>query len=151
MKALTDEQRQTRAMYAGRLRTPEQIERSRVYQREWARRNPGKKHTWRKNNPELAREASRKSMERWRLADPERYRAKARRSKGYPEPTRPEPTVCELCGYPSVDGKALHLDHCHATGVFRGWLCTNCNRGLGHFRDNPELLRKAASYLEASK
>jgi hypothetical protein len=28
-------------------------------------------------------------------------------------------------------------------------LCDLCNRGLGHFRENAAVLRKAAAYLEA--
>lgn len=40
------------------------------------------------------------------------------------------------------------LDHCHGSGEFRGFLCRNCNNGLGRFEDDPELLIKAASYLQ---
>ncbi len=52
---------------------------------------------------------------------------------------------CAVCGETSQ--KALHIDHCHATGVVRGLLCNNCNTGIGFFRDNPELLKNAADYL----
>jgi hypothetical protein len=42
----------------------------------------------------------------------------------------------------------LHLDHDHVTGKIRGVLCTNCNNGVGRFRDDPKLLRRLADYLE---
>lgn len=51
---------------------------------------------------------------------------------------------CELCG----STHQLHIDHNHLTGDVRGVLCTNCNRGIGHLMDSPDLLRKAAQYLE---
>jgi hypothetical protein len=34
-----------------------------------------------------------------------------------------------------------------ATGSKRGWLCHECNMGLGKFRDSVELLTKAVAYL----
>ena len=41
-----------------------------------------------------------------------------------------------------------HLDHDHSTGKVRGILCQNCNVAIGLLRDNPDLLRAAAEYLE---
>lgn len=55
--------------------------------------------------------------------------------------------VCALCSCGCSSGKQLAADHCHTTGIFRGLLCGNCNRGLGNFKDNPDLLKKAIGYL----
>jgi hypothetical protein len=48
---------------------------------------------------------------------------------------------CEICGNNSSD-----VDH-YGDRV-RGLLCHSCNLGLGAFRDNPRVLREAASYVE---
>jgi hypothetical protein len=59
--------------------------------------------------------------------------------------------LCLICGKPpSGKGKSaiLHVDHCHDTGKVRGLLCTNCNCGIGFFKDDPELVKKALAYLE---
>lgn len=42
----------------------------------------------------------------------------------------------------------LSVDHNHKSNKIRGLLCLNCNAGLGNFRDNITLLKKAISYLE---
>lgn len=41
-----------------------------------------------------------------------------------------------------------HVDHDHTTGVTRGLLCTQCNSGLGFFKDNVRSLANAIVYLE---
>lgn len=42
----------------------------------------------------------------------------------------------------------LVIDHCHTTGKIRGLLCSQCNSGLGMFKDSPELLEQAIKYLK---
>lgn len=56
---------------------------------------------------------------------------------------------CAICGNEPKEGQNLHVDHCHKTGKVRALLCRYCNPGLGYFKDSPEILRKAALYLES--
>lgn len=72
--------------------------------------------------------------------------------------------LCMVCGDPllaveSVDGRSMDatvVDHNHACcpgeqscgRCVRGLLHGRCNRGLGFFKDNPAILRRAADYLE---
>ena len=53
--------------------------------------------------------------------------------------------VCAICMCSTV--KALYVDHDHITGKIRGLLCSSCNAGLGHFRDNAEYMLLAIKYL----
>ena len=57
-----------------------------------------------------------------------------------------ETKECVICG----SNEKLVVDHDHKTNKIRGMLCNHCNRGLGHFRDDPMLLEFAAQYLYAS-
>jgi hypothetical protein len=51
---------------------------------------------------------------------------------------------CALCGGPDPG----HVDHEHASGRVRALLCERCNLGLGQFKDDPDVLRAAADYVE---
>ncbi len=55
--------------------------------------------------------------------------------------------LCAICGKANSNGHDLSIDHCHETKIVRQMLCGNCNRGLGLFMDDVELLRAAADYL----
>lgn len=69
-----------------------------------------------------------------------------RKRRGLPDPTREEPAACECCGGPpGIYG--MHLDHCHITEVFRGWLCMKCNSGIGLLGDNITGLINGILYL----
>lgn len=54
---------------------------------------------------------------------------------------------CTICG----DETNLVVDHCHETNKIRGLLCNRCNKGLGLFRDDPDLLEFARIYLLSAK
>lgn len=86
-----------------------------------------------------------------------RIRSMLRKANPIPKAHR-----CECCGK-SEDDLTIHygklgnpmsvwrLDHCHETGQFRGWLCANCNIGLGKFYDDPDLLTKAIRYIQKNR
>lgn len=110
---------------------------------------------WYARNAEHCRtmERARYRRNKNKIAQQRRDRIGAiRAQRGLPEPTRPEPVLCECCGrhFSSTDkrGYRLSLDHDHTTGKFRGWLCGDCNRGIGLLGDNLEGVRRALAYLE---
>lgn len=55
--------------------------------------------------------------------------------------------VCAVTGKPPVKTK-LHIDHDHKSGLIRGLISWRVNHALAAFNDDPELLRRAADYLE---
>lgn len=76
-----------------------------------------------------------------------RNREAKRKERGIPEPTRPCPERCEACGgLPNGKG-SLHSDHDHGTGLWRGWLCSKCNAGLGLLGDGIEGILAIVTYL----
>lgn len=130
------------------------------------------------SNPEKYRSMSeahyRKNSERykisarnWKLANPKKtieFRRKAHLKHEYgitPEEyallLASQGGVCAICGNTetrtrknrnSNEFRELAVDHDHSTGLVRGILCSLCNTGLAHFKDNIRVLKNAISYLE---
>jgi len=106
-------------------------------------------------NLELSRKRARESAARSR-ADPEKYAKIQARKRGGAAGLTPEEiekirekqdNLCAIC----EDPDPTDLDHCHDTGDVRWLLCKHCNRGLGAFRDNPDIMEKAAAMLRTRK
>ena len=68
----------------------------------------------------------------------QKLRNKLRLTAGTP------PERCQCCNKKAD----LLVDHCHDTLAFRGWICNNCNVGIGQLGDNIEGLEKALAYLK---
>lgn len=90
-------------------------------------------------------EAHKRRHREWVAKNPDRVKKHKIKSAFGLEPDDYDkmPKVCVICG--SLD--SLCVDHSHATGRVRGLLCQPCNKGLGHFRDDPTLLLRASDYL----
>ncbi len=117
---------------------------------------------WRESNPEKAlanrrahyvanRERLRKRQRELYEAHPERFRMYNRKgtARRYGLTLEEYEAIlakgCAICGR----SKGMQLDHDHKNGKVRAALCVDCNRGLGGFRDDPALTRRAAEYLES--
>ena len=85
--------------------------------------------------------------------------AKVRKALHLKHGKAPANYTCPIClgSEEDVKGKgntkngSWVLDHCHETESFRGWLCHKCNRALGGFDDNIDILKRAINYLKENK
>jgi|LUML01.1.fsa_nt_gb hypothetical protein len=57
------------------------------------------------------------------------------------------PPLGTPCGICKCTDKRLVWDHDNKKMVYRGWLCPDCNVGLGKFGDDIEGVRRALNYL----
>lgn len=74
--------------------------------------------------------------------------------EAFEELMRSQGGLCAICGrdeeatHPRTGSKFyLAVDHCHQTGLVRGLLCQRCNRAMGMFGDDPQVMQKAIDYL----
>jgi len=135
--------------------------------REWARRNRDKIRVYRQLTADKRNAARRtlyasdpnrrkqavQSAKKWRQQNPDKHFANRLKPFGitpdiYYAILNAQGGGCGICG---AKQRRFHVDHCHATGRVRGLLCSECNLGLGKFKDNPKTLESAAMYLRAAK
>lgn len=91
-------------------------------------------------------------------ADPEKYeKIKARKRAGGAGLTQEQinelfvsqGSKCAICHADDAGSKAgWNVDHCHKSKRVRFILCAHCNRGLGAFKDNTDVMRRAAQMLD---
>jgi hypothetical protein len=58
---------------------------------------------------------------------------------------------CKICGKELPEGQYLCVDHNAENGEIRGLLCNQCNKGLGFFHDDTEVMEKAIKYLKENE
>ncbi len=100
---------------------------------------------WREANPRPDTEANKRSKAKHRLA--KRYGISL---EDYARMLDEQDGVCAICKGVNANGTALGVDHNHALPVGQGnrqLLCHLCNKGLGYYKDRPDLIRRAAEYL----
>lgn len=118
--------------------------------------------SWRNDNllRERAKEADRAMADR--IKDPVRHArnalfSRARRLYGISgdevlDMLEAQNGKCPICKGAIMWGAShganrMVIDHCHESDQVRGLLCDNCNKALGLFQDNPEMLASALAYL----
>jgi len=155
-----------RAAMRARQRTPEE---NREYMREYYEAN---RERWTEYRRDPANRERRNRLRRERYANDAEHREKIKAAVRAEDPARKRDNRmrrqfgigaaeydallarqgggCAICGAalaPSRTGRSHHIDHCHKTGAVRGILCSECNLGLGKFRDDLDLLQRAVDYL----
>lgn len=131
-----DSYRKRKREYA---RTPEERKKRVEYMRVWRAKN-------RARHNELARESHQRNKHKhvaWR----ENYHLM--RNYGVTAEQKMSMVVaqdgkCGICKMLLTTTHKTHLDHCHATGMVRGILCTRCNTHLGW---HEKYSKEAISYL----
>lgn len=130
-----------------------------AYMREWTARHSERINIARreklKNDPEYAKRVRENARLR-HAANPERKRSLQLKTNygitldDYRSMYREQEGKCAICGTSCPDhGKmGLVVDHCHKNGHVRKLLCTHCNKGIGQFKEDPEILQKAIEYLK---
>lgn len=103
-----------------------------------------KVRTWKKNNPDAYKAINRKAQ------------LKAKYGIGsdvFENLLSKQNHRCAICGTSNANHNSHQwcIDHCHTTGKIRGLLCSNCNLGLGHFKDSILFLSTAINYLESNQ
>jgi len=109
----------------------------------------GHHNSTRKLTKEEALARRRESRKNWASRNPGAFRETRLKTMGWSEEKirqtkEDQEERCAICG----EKKELVPDHKHVKpAVPRGLLCHACNVGLGMFKENPDMLEAAATYV----
>lgn len=71
----------------------------------------------------------------------------------YLEMSKKQGGKCAICETQPMGGRGvlrkLAVDHCHETGKIRALLCSDCNTGIGLFKESQKILESAVKYILA--
>jgi len=146
--------------------------------REWKKKNPEKNResqkAWKLKNKEYIREyeknyrtnnkekmsiINKRTKNKAKLKDPEKFKIKSRNSwyktrfglsiEDFNKLFEEQNGCCAICGrHQSEVTKTFHVDHNHTTNKIRELLCPTCNQGLGFFKENIQYLENAIKYIQ---
>ena len=70
----------------------------------------------------------------------------------HPRPEIGDSFHCPICQRTLIIEKSryINLDHNHHTGEIRGYLCNDCNTGLGKFKDDPKIIERAIQWIKGT-
>lgn len=106
---------------------------------------------------EANKDARKEKQAAWYAANKDRaaQTTRARKLRGYGLTVedyeimfRAQGGTCPICLEALPNGESASVDHCHRTGKVRGLLHRKCNAGLGMFKDDAQILRRALKYLD---
>lgn len=163
-KPLTDEQKAQRAAYMReyRKRNPETVkEHGKRYRDRNKDKNRDRKKDWRNKNKDHVKETSKEwyLLNKDHVADVAMQRRCGITLRQYEEMLYAQGNKCAICGATeSYKGSTIvrfSIDHDRSCcpslkscgRCVRGLLCHHCNVGIGHLRDDIDLLEAAVAYL----
>jgi len=102
---------------------------------------------WVENNKEHYLEIKKEGQNKFHRSC-RKYERRGITKEQYEQVFKVQEGKCAICKSPPKDTHDLAMDHNHSTNEFRGLLCKECNRALGLFGDNIEVLTNAVLYLK---
>lgn len=126
-----------------------------IISKEWRQDNPEKAKEHRKKYATESSDKIKETNKKWMSRNMDKIKStKLKKAYGitieqYKEMLHNQNNSCHICSRSQLDlTKSLAVDHNHKTGKVRGLLCSDCNIGLGCFKDNLKFLEIAISYIK---
>lgn len=130
----------------------------RAYNKQWEADNRQHRNAYQRNRLRQDPQPNRDRVRKWIADNPTKFReGQLMRNFGltvaqYQAMWSAQGGLCKSCKIEMLDHgqkrNSVAIDHCHNSGIVRGLLCSHCNKGIGHFDDDPAKLRAAADYLD---